>query len=42
MTKIPSQDRSLQRTVEQQMLDGSVDRLQQQAAEHVVDDEVRS
>ena len=40
MTKISSQDRSLQRTVEQ-MLDGSADRLQQQTAEHVVDEEGR-
>ena len=40
VTKISSQDRSLQRTVEQ-MLDGSVDRVQQQNAEHVVDEEGR-
>ena len=38
VTKTSSQDRNLQRTVEQ-MLGGSVDRVQQQAAEHVVDDE---
>ena len=37
VAKTSSQDRSLQRTVEQ-MLDVSVDRVQQQTAKHIVDE----